>query len=364
METQNGAFEIVVGKNAQAEHIFAVVVKRSYLITPGKALERSPRDHELRKIDYYYDNGDPEWSTVQFEAELTPCKPAVDVVVMGSAYAPQGKPTSRMIATVRVAEQEKSIVVFGDRECHYRENALPLISDPRPFEAMEIRYERAYGGRDEKSREDLPFFYPRNHMGTGVALRNCRDAIQGLRLPNLEDPDDLLIPERIVIGEPERWHEQPLPQGFGWFQKTWYPRCAYVGAYPPFVDVDTITSEELLGLLPRNHVALAKQFKLPSFDARFNNGASMGMLFSALHGDEKISLSGLTPDGNLEFSLPGETPSITLDLGAGERQLSAKLDSVSIRPDDGEFDLIWRGCHVYEGYAWLSRMTRLLARVQ
>jgi hypothetical protein len=363
MASANGVFEIVPGKNAQGEHIFAVVVKRTYRIKQGSVAERCAADHELRQTDAYYDNGDPEWATVQYESELVPHKPAVDVVVIGKAYAPGGIPTAQMTVSVQIANHEKSIVVFGDRECQYHPNRPPTFSDPQPFTEMEIRYERAYGGRDETSDPNIPFFYPRNHMGTGIALRNIKKTVQGLVLPNLEDPNDLLTPERILLEKPEYWPGQPLPQGFGWFQRTWYPRCAFTGSYPAYVNVDTVTTEERLGLLPQNHIALAKQFKLPGYDPRFNNGASHGMLFSHLKGDERISLHGLSPDGLLEFALPGETPQILLDIGRGAQELQAKLDTVSMRLDDLAMDLIWRGACVYEGYAWLPHMTRLYAEV-
>jgi len=254
-------------------------------------------------------------------------------------------------------------VVFGDRECHYRENLPPIFSAPKVFTEMEIRYDRAYGGRDETSDPNIPFFYPRNHMGRGIALRNTKETIQGMALPNIEDPNDLLTPDRIVLSEPERWPQQPLPQGFGWFQRTWYPRCAFAGAYPPFVDVDTVTIEERMGLLPEHHIALAKQSKLPSYHPRLNNGASYGMLFSGLNGNETVSLRGLSPAGRLEFALPGETPQIMLDIGSGAQQLAARLDTVNIRPDDLEVDLIWRGACVYAGYSWLPQMKRLCAEV-
>lgn len=363
MTNTNGVFEIVPGKNDQGEHIFSVVVKRSYRISHGNIVERCEVDHEIRKIDEYYDHGDPEWATVQFESELAPYKPSVDVVIISKAYAPQGVPTQEMTVSVRVANNEKSIIVFGNRECHFRENMPPVFSDPKPFTEMEIRYERAYGGRDEKSIPEIPFLYPRNFMGTGIALRNIKQLIQGLALPNLEDPNDLLTPERLILEEPQHWHNQPLPQGFGWFQRTWYPRCCFAGVYPSFVDVDTVTTEERLGLLPKNHIALAKQFKLPGFDVRFNNGASLGMLFPNLKGNEQISLRGLSPDGLLDFSLPDETPEILLDIGLGEQQLRARLDTVSIRPDDLEVDLIWRAAYVYEGYSWWPKMKRLYAEV-
>jgi hypothetical protein len=228
---------------------------------------------------------------------------------------------------------------------------------------MELRYDRAYGGRDDNSIPDIPFVYPRNFMGAGVVLRNVKEAVEGLPLPNIEDPLDLLTPERLFIGEPDRWHLQPLPQGFGWRQRTWYPRSALLGSYPPFIDPGTVTTEEAMGLLPKNHVALAKQSRLKPSEAHFNNGASLGLMFADLKGNEEIVLGGLSPAGVVKFSLPGETPEITLDIGKGEARPAAQLHTVSIRPDDGELDLIWRAATVYEGYSWLPKMKRLHAEV-
>lgn len=363
MATGNGVFEIVPGKNEREEPVVSVIVKRSYVLGKGHVVVRRDPDHELRKIDYYYDDGDPDWSTVQYESELAPYKPSVDVVVIGKAHAPEGRPTQAMRVSVRVGTREKSVAVFGDRRCRYRDNAAPVFSDPEPFTEMEIRYERAYGGRDEKSIPEIPFYYPRNFMGKGVALLNLKEVIDGLPLPNIEDPNDLLTPERVIIGEPQRWHLQPLPQGFGWRQRTWYPRCALMGSYPAFTEVGTVTPEERMKLLPRNHIALAKQYRLPTFEAHFNNGASLGLIFQHLKGDETVTLRGFSPEGLLEFSLPGETPRIVLDIGRGEQSLESRLHTVSIRPDDRELDLIWRGACVYEGYSWWPRMKRLHAEV-
>lgn len=356
-------FQIVPGKNEREEHVFSVIVKRSYAIEADGTVVRRDRDDELRRTDAYYDNGDPEWSTVQFEHELAPYKPSADVVVVGNAYAPEGKPTERMGVSVRVGDREKSLVVIGDRVCHYRDNADPVFSDPQPFTRMEIRYERAYGGRDFISVPEIPFHYPRNFLGKGVVLRNLKEVVEGLALPNVEEPDQCLSPERLIIGEPERWYMQPLPDGFGWRQRTCYPRCALLGSYPPFTPAGTVTAEERMGLLPKNHIALAKQAKLPTFEAYFNNGASLGMVFRELGGDETVTLSGLTPDGLLEFSLPADPPRIALDIGRGERELESRLHTVSIRPDERAFDLIWRGAYLYEGYRWWPQMRRLVAQV-
>jgi hypothetical protein len=356
-------FEIVPGRNDAGDHVFSVIVKRSYRFTSNGRAERCEADRPLRLIDEYYDDGDPEWATVRHESEMAPYKPATDVVVIGKAYAPGGAPTEQMTVGVRVGAAQKLLLVTGDRRCHYRPDGEPAFGDPEPFTEMEIRYERAYGGQDERSIPTVPFIYPRNPMGTGVALRNMKDVVDGLALPNVEDPDDRLTPDRILIHEPERWHLQPLPQGFGWRQRTWYPRSALLGSYPPFLDAGTVTVEERMGMLPRDHVALAKQSRLKPEVARFNNGASFGLLFPDLRGDEPVALGGMSDDGTLRFSLPGEAPTILVDIGLGEQQPSPKLHTVSIRPDDREVDLIWRASTEYEGYDWLPKMTRLHAEV-
>lgn len=359
----NGNVQIAPGRNARDEHVFSVLVKRTYRIEADRPATRHEADRPFRLIDEYYDGGDPEWSTVRHESEVAPFKAFTDVVVIAKAYAPGGVPTERMMVGVEVGERRKLLVVTGDRHCHFRPNADPVFSDPDPFAEMEIRYDRAYGGRDKKSVAEIPFVYPRNFMGVGVALKNVEAAVQGLALPNIEDPEDLLTPDRVIIEEPDRWHLQPLPDGFGWRQREWYPRSALLGSFPPFLDPGTVTAEEQMGLLPDDHVALAKQFRLKPFEARFANGASLGMSFSDVDGDEPIALGGLTPDGLLKFSLPGDRPRIGLDLGAGVKELEPQLHTVSIRPDDLELDMIWRGAQRYDGYRWLSKMTKLHAEV-
>ena len=359
----NGVFQIVPGRDDVGGHVFSVIVKRTYRFTADGATARCESDQPLRLIDEYWDGGDPEWSTVQHESELAPYKAVTDVVVIGSAHAPGGVPTERMMVGVRVGGVEKLLVVTGDRRCVYRDGAPPAFTDPTPFSTMEIRYDRAYGGQDEQSIAEIPFSYPRNPMGKGVALRNVREAVDGLALPNVEDPQDLLTPERLLIHEPERWHLQPLPQGLGWRQRAWYPRSALLGSYPPFLDVGTVTAEEAMGMLPSDHVALAKQSRLKPFVAHFNNGASFGLMFPDLRGDEPVALGGLSVDGLLQFRLPGETPDVLLDIGLGPQQPAPRLHTVSIRPDDREVDLVWRASVPYEGYDWLPQMTRLHAEV-
>lgn len=359
----NGQVELVVGSPAFGHSAITVLAKRTYKIIPGVAAERLDVDRPLRMIDAYYDDGDPDTSTVQFESEFAPNRALTDVVVVGTAYTPNSSPMRQMNVSVAIGGRVKVLRVTGDRVCQYVPRGNPQFTDPRPFVSMPLRYERAYGGKDELSDSQIPFRYPRNDMGVGVALGGKREVIDGLRLPNIEDPADQLTPERVIIGDPKRWHLQPLPQGLGWRQRTWFPRCALLGSCPPFLDVGTVTVEERMGLLPKNYVALAKQFRLAPNHALFANGASFGMSFEHLANDALVELIGLTPNGKLAFRLPGDSPKIALDVGSDPQPLDSKLFVVSIRPDDMELDLIWAGIYMVGEFAAWSKLKNLQAEV-
>jgi hypothetical protein len=366
MIASNGSSEvqaIVQGKDEKGQAVFSVLVKRTYDIRSGGRVVRTEKARPLVQIDEYYDDGDPEWATVKHENDFASFKVATDVVVIGKAFAPGGRPLPYLDITVEVAAHRKKVRVTGDRHCLYRRNAPPDFSDPVPFTEMPIQYGRAYGGRDSRSNPEEPFYYPRNHSGVGVVLKNSKETVEGLPIPNIEDPGDLLTPDRVVFEKPDRWSGQPLPDGLGWFQRTWYPRCSFSGAIPAYVDIDTVLREETLGLVPKNQLALSRQFKLPSFDVRFNSGASRGLVLPFLSGKETFRLTNLTPTGSLVFQLPGDTPSIILDIGLGENELKPFLHTVCVRLEEMQVDMVWRGAHPYPGLDWLPEMKKMVAEV-
>ena len=356
-------FSIVQGKDDRNQTVFSVLAKQTYDILSAGRVARAETTRPLIKIDQCYGEANPEWATVKYETDLASFKVATDVVLIGKAFSPNGKPVSQLDVTVEVGVRRKHLRVTGDRRCLYRPGMSPLFSDPVLFTEMPIQYERAYGGRDIRSNPDAPFYYPRNHSGVGIALKNTKETVDGLALPNIEDPEDLLTPDRVVFDGPERWSSQPLPDGLGWFDRRWYPRCSFTGAFPAYVDIDTILREETLGLVPKGQIALSRQFKLPSFDLRFHSGASRGLSLPFLAGNERFRLTNLTPGGTLTFQLPGEAPSIMLDIGFGETELKPFLHTVCVRLGEKQLDLVWRGAHPYPGLDWLPEMKRLKAEV-
>lgn len=189
--------------------------------------------------------------------------------------------------------------------------------------------------------------YQRNDIGKGFALGNREETIEGLELPNIEDPNDPITPERIPV-EMDTWLDAPMPAGFGVIKPSWFPRAAF-GGIPPYemdtskrmyqfclskIEMDKFTDEER---------AFFENPEFPVLQKRFFNCASIGMTFPSLQGDEEMTLVNMNKLGRLTFKLPGEVPFVTLDLGEGPKDIDCILDTVYIMPDENRVILVWRG---------------------
>lgn len=357
----DGRTTLLPGQTPAGEYVLSVLLKRSYTIVPGGTCTRAAADRKLVPGDAHY--GDPMNSSVRFESDFVPYKLATDVVLNGAVHAPGGAPVHELVATLAVGSARKDVAVIGDRVAHHRDGGAPTFSDPAPFTTMPLRYERAYGGIDIYSDPKVPCAYARNHLGRGFAVANVPRAVEGLALPNFEDPADRLTPEGLTIGHFIHWERQPMPQGFGWVAKYWRPRALYAGVMPADRAVERELRAAYTTLVPPEQRPLYDQTGLPDMDFRFFNGASPGLTLPFLGGDEVVGALHLDPDGPLAFRLPGDRPRLTLDLGAGPREEPVVLHTVMIRMDEREVDLVWRMAVPYDGPDWLPQARKLEVRV-
>jgi hypothetical protein len=330
------------------------LVKRTYDISPGKRCTRADRDRKLIAGDQHY--GDPMNSTVQFEADFVPFKLATDVVLNGKAHAPLGQPSATFTASLCVGSHRKDVCVIGDRVCRYREGRDPVFTDPKPVTAVELKYENAYGGVDIYTDPKIQCAYPRNYLGKGFAVGKNKRAIDNLALPNLEDPKDLLTPERLSCAEVKNWEQQPMPQSFSWFFKCWQPRALLAGVLPADRAFEQEMRSAYAKFLPPAERKTYEESRLPDIDFRFFNGASQGLALPFLAGDEQIRATNLTPEGETSFQLPGECPGIGLDIGEGMKNSPVFLHTVMIRMEDRQVDLVWRAAFPYRGPDWLPQL--------
>jgi hypothetical protein len=358
---QGGQRVLLPGQAPDGRYILSVLLKRSYTIRHGRRCERAPKDRKLIAGDTHF--GDPMNTSVQYESDFVPFKLATDVVLNGHAYAPGNRPTFEVLATLAIADVVCSVIAIGDRTAHYRNGAAPVFSEPTPFTRMPIRYERAFGGVDVRSDPKLAAAYGRNHLGRGFAIRNAPEVVEGLELPNIEDPTDRLTPQRLCCEHFVHMDNLPAPRGFGWYMKFWRPRLLLAGIMPADVALARELRQAFRKVVPAHQRAMYDQTELQPMDFRFFNGASSGLVLPYLRGDEVVRTMNMTPQGELAFALPGEQPQIAIDIAFGVQLPVVQLQTVMIRLDDSEVDLVWCGAIPYAGPDWLPQMRRLEIQV-
>jgi uncharacterized protein YjbI with pentapeptide repeats len=231
-------------------------------------------------------------------SEIAPYLPGAGVILHGTAHAPAGHPAPAVSVRLGVTRERplvnKLLHVIG-----YRPREAP--GSPRPFDAVPIVYERAFGGPG----------FDDNPVGTGVA--------PGSLLPNIVDPES-----------PQR------PAGFGPVARHWGPRRRLLGGADP-------RALEL----PAPEVP-------PGFDWSWFHAAPADQRMDALRGDEWIVLDGLHPSlPHLQTRLPSVRAHARWQLdgvaGPGPaRALQLSADTLVITPETGVCSLIWRGHVILE----------------
>lgn len=318
-----------IGMGADRKPCIAPLLKATFRIPEKPDGASAPAANEQLPVtadDEFY-KGDVTGS-IRLESDAVPFKPRTDIVVVGRAYAPSGKPTAALDVGLRVGHMQQAIRVFGDRRWVFptRLAGVPVMSDPEPFTEMPLVYERAFGGFDHKGRA----WCTQNHIGRGFIGKKVPEIVDGKPLPNLEDPGRLI----------RSWNDQPAPVGFGFYGRSWQPRAALAGRATDDLDAE---------------------FGLPAdFDHGFFNGAHPALQVPGyLNGDEEVELRHLTPDGYRRFRLPGLQPRLALrfhdtapdpeehtaETATQTVPLEAHLDTLVFFPDDEVFTMVWRGSH-------------------
>jgi hypothetical protein len=323
------------------------VIKRTYDMRPGARMRRSSRGEIPLFLEPVEEDGNGAFpvACLVHECDVVPRKPCTDIVVHGHVRSPGAVPIASMTAAVRIGNLAKRVQVFGDRRVAWQPGSRPVFSSPEPLVEMPLTWRRAYGGIDASleipdptdlpellaalTPEQHPGAYPRNPAGTGWAVNADARMIHGTLLPNFEDPDHLLGPDRLVRGARERWAFAPIPAGFGWISQTWFPRSTFLGIGPE------LPSELRAGWL-------AEPAELDDGpDLRFFSGASRGMRAMGLRGDEPVELQGFHHEGALTTALPGDQPDVIVAFNRKPLATSLRLHTIELFPDHAAASLVW-----------------------
>jgi len=281
-----------------------VVVKATVTLRPTMSLAEVQVPPTL--ADEYHD--DPATSSLKYGSEMHLGKTGTDVLLIGSAWAPDNRPIARMQVGLSAGGRQKLILVTGDRVWR---DGQP--SQPAPFESMPLVWERAFGGVHRDG--DTVAAEERNPVGCGFAGGRSAADMEGLMVPNLEDPSAPLQ----QIGQPS------TPACFAPIAPSWLPRRAYAGTY------DEKWQRGRAPYLPDD------------FDPRFFQAAMPELAFDRfLQPGEPVQVVGVMPDGPIAFTVPPSHLSVAVTIAGSTQTPPANLETVAIEPDENRACFTWR----------------------
>ena len=103
-----------MGMRPDGRELLVVVVKGTFEMPKGSE-EPKLAEKQFPMVDADTFTGEPGLSAPIYESDYTPVKPRCDVLLLGSAYAPQGMPAERVRVSLRVGQMSKQFDVVGNR---------------------------------------------------------------------------------------------------------------------------------------------------------------------------------------------------------------------------------------------------------
>lgn len=300
------------GTDKDARDSLVVVVKGTFQIpVDGGEAKLATEQKPLIMADTF--SGEPGFSAPVYEADFAPVKPRCDILLLGSAHAPNAQPATKVPVGLRVGSFIKSFNVIGDRL--WEGNGLSVAPGwPTPFLKMPISYDRAFGGSDNFHPDSSQHsaFMP-NPVGKGY--RRHLIAIEGTEVPNNEETNN-------PVTSPKGNYR---PMSFGPIGRNWLPRYPLAGTY------DQNWIDNIFPFLP------------PDFDDAYFQAAPPDQQVPYLQGGEEVVLGNLMPQGLLRFRLPQvDMPIVFFYKKGGKYQTQGVIDTLVIEPDAGVFTLCWR----------------------
>jgi hypothetical protein len=247
--------------------------------------------------------------------DYAPRKRMCDVLLVGSAHAPGGRPVERMTVGLRVGPMSKSFDVVGDRVWNAGLTGI-RPSAPKPFVQMPVSYDVAFGGADREPEDpgEHDAYLP-NPAGRGWRKHLRNDWVDGKPLPNTEES-----------GAAVTWPRGKYrPMALGPVGRGWPQRAQFAGTY------DQKWLDDVFPFLPED------------FDERYYQTAPADQQLEFPKTPLEVVLSGFTDDGVRRFELPFLEAPVHVFPKRGEREdLVAPLDTVVFEPDTSRITTTWR----------------------
>lgn len=291
--------------NEDAIDTLYIMVKSTFNI--NEKLTLADVQLPLSAADEYWT--EPGKSSIKHTSDYHIGKPASDIIMLGHAFAPMDVETRQLDVALRVGQVNKTVRVFGDRQ--WQQGS---ITKPQAFKTMAMVYEKAYGGQYIRDGRVIDAD-KRNPVGRGFSGERALQDMDGVPLPNLEDPNDLIT----------HYEQSPTPACFGTSAPHWQPRSNYAGTY------NETWQTQRAPYLPED------------FDKRFFNTAHPDLIYPGfLEGGERVEITNMHPNGNILFKVPRINIYSDVEIAGVISQPSFKIETLIIQPNQLLFSLVWR----------------------
>jgi len=255
-----------------------------------------------------------------------------EVIVLGAAHAPGGRPTRTMRVALSVGETRREVMVFGDRKW-LGERGEGGVGAPAPFDQMPLSHRRAMGGSvqvlvDRDSR--MVVSHPLNPEGRGFdpAPQATQLGIflacpagypawaPGRALPNLERPGELT----------RGWEDDPEP--------------VFWSAVP------LLCGLHMRRILPaaggQDIAAMMRDPGAWMSDPRLWGRAHPDWAIPTPEPGALVTLEGMTPGGRVTFPLPRLRVVADLQAGGETSTVELRPTTLVLLPEEARFTLVFR----------------------
>ena len=274
-----------------------IIAKATFLLQPGTCT-LGPQQDVIHDEDGHWDGNHAR--SVRTPSDLAPFKTNVDILLVGSAYAPRKEPARSVTVRIIIGEFDKSAEVFNDRVI----GPDGSIQEGARFLRTPLRWERAAGG-------------PETINPVGIRIDPGAEAYGAVHLPNI------LPPGKHIVDT----HETIAPVGFGPIASFWPERRDKLGRHR-----DTFT-----------HQSLQQQPLPEDIDPRYFNCAPHDQQIQRLRYNERIILENLHPEHpRLVTALPGLHARAAIERRGTAEKLDLRADTLWIDTDRGVCTVTYR----------------------
>ena len=296
----------------------SVVVKATYDFPAEEGGEPTLAEDQIDIYDSDEFTGEPGYSSPLYENDYAAFKPRCDVIINNAtAYASGNEPAQRVEVGLQIASINKTFIVTGPRCWEQSPLGLARASQPQSFAQQKLSWEISYGGNDDTAydEDDLSESYLPNPVCCGYWYKPTLGKIVNSPIAQTEEKDQ-------PIDKPRGRFK---PQGFAPIARNWQPRSDYCGTYD------------------KNWEQNTKPFLPEDFDPLYYQCAPVDQQINYPKGGEIITLKNLSPEGLLQFPLPGFDFPIEVQLSNGDSEaLEYNIDTLTIDMEKRQLSLVAR----------------------